>query len=206
LQNSGDGEAYEENKGGEGRGKTNQQCLVVVLLVAMVVDWCCGRWLCGGSSSKRCGDALKAAWSMFLFFFFVIFLCFLLLLFVSLFSFPFILLFSSLPFLYSPCLSSFLFLLCFSLFAIFFFFLFFLCFLSLDLPFCLFVFFISSAQKIPSLFSLVALCFFSSPSPLFYPLKNVISFILQVFFWYSSGIFKCGRRGSHLALSSHGAG
>jgi hypothetical protein len=42
---------------------------VVVLLVAMVVDWCCGRWLCGGSSSKRCGDALKAAWSMFLFFF-----------------------------------------------------------------------------------------------------------------------------------------
>jgi len=155
--------------------------------VAMVVDWCCGRWLCGGSSSKRCGDALKAAWSMFLFFFFVIFLCFLLLLSVSLFSFPFILLFSSLPFLYSPCLSSFLFLLCFSLFAIFFF-LFFLCFLSLDLPFCLFVFFISSAKKNSLSF------FFGRPLFFFVPLSSLLSFkkchilyppsFLLVFIWY----------------------
>jgi len=181
---------------------------VVVLLVAMVVDWCCGRWLCGGSSSKRCGDALKAAWSMFLFFFLCDFplfssthLCFSVFLpfyssFFFFLPFPFSIPPVYLPFCFSYVLVS----------LLSFFFLFFLCFLSLDLPFCLFVFFISSAQKIPSLFSLVALCFFSSPSPLFYPLKNVISSILQVFFWYSSGIFKCGRRGSHLALSSHGAG
>lgn len=139
--------------------------------MAMVVDWCCGRWLCGGSSSKQCGDALKAAWSMFLFFFFVIFLCFLLLLSVSLFSFPFILLFSSLPFLYSPCLSSFLFLLCFSLFAIFFFF------------FSVFSLFSISGPPLLSLCFFHLLCSKNSLSfffgrPLFFFRPPLLSFIL----------------------------
>jgi hypothetical protein len=32
--------------------------------------WCyCGWWLCSGFSSKRSGNALKAAWPMFLLFF-----------------------------------------------------------------------------------------------------------------------------------------
>jgi len=77
-----------------------------------------------------------------------------------------------------------------------FFFCFFFVFLSLDLPFCLFVLFISSAQKIPSLFSLIALCFFRPP---------LLSFILKKMSYPLSSPFSSGIRLVFLSAGGEGA-
>ena len=152
---------------------------------------------------KLCGRCF------FFFFFSVIFLCFLLLLSVSLLPcFPSRLFFffsSSLSFLCPPVFLPFRF--SYVLVSLLSFFFLFVLYLSISgSPFLSLCFFrLLYSKNSLSLFFGYPL-FFSSPSPLFHPLKNIISSILPLFFWHSSGIYNCRRKGSHLVLSSHVAG